>query len=119
MGYIQFPRMMIDVDNDARADYCRILGKPGDLFISCTLAGESHFKDQSQFVSDRNIDLGLDYLPRTFRDINNDKRADLCRYAGTKPNIVLRCNYATDTGFDDGTAGAQIGSPNQKARYNQ
>jgi hypothetical protein len=35
-GYPEF-RVMADVNGDGRADYCRFVGNPGEIFLSCAL----------------------------------------------------------------------------------
>jgi hypothetical protein len=122
-GHLQLPRMMADVNNDRRNDYCRFVGNPNSLRLSCMLAKLGGFGRQYEFSSSVGIDPGRFDLPRTLLDIGTttiarDGRADFCRYVGTAPNIALHCNRAGPSGFGDGVLGLQV-QPPQAEWYNQ
>ena len=99
-GYNDLPRYFADVNSDGRADFCRFVGNSPQIFLSCNLATTSGFgTNQYAFNSVSGIDPGYAHLPRTLIDKNNDRRADFCRFVGNKPNIFLRCNLASTSGF--------------------
>ncbi|MCC5628822.1 hypothetical protein LC613_12280 [Nostoc sphaeroides CHAB 2801] len=99
-GYQNLPRFLADVNGDNRADYCRFVGDSPSIFLSCNLATASGFSpNQYEFNSIRGIDQGYQNLPRFLADVNGDKRADYCRFAGNSPNVFLSCNLATPSGF--------------------
>ncbi len=100
-GYAGLPRILADVNDDRRADYCRFVGDAPNIFLSCNLATATGFDpDQYMFNSIPRLDWGYPNLPRTLADVNGDGRADYCRFVGDAPNIFLSCDLASGTGFD-------------------
>ena len=100
-GYVFLPRLLGDVNGDGRADYCRFVGNPPNVFLSCDLATATGFDpNQYTFNSIPGIDQGYPTLPRLLRDVNGDRRADYCRFVGDVPNIFLSCNLAGPSGFE-------------------
>lgn len=95
-------RRLADVNGDGRGDYCRLVGDAPNRFISCMLAGAAGFdSNQYGFNTIQGIDIGHDYLPRSFVDIDGNGTSDFCRFVGDKPNIFLACNLAFPWGFSN------------------
>jgi hypothetical protein len=64
-GYQNLPRVLVDVNGDWQADYCRFVGESPNIFLSCNLAtGSGLSSSQYTFNSISGIDLGYDDLPR-------------------------------------------------------
>ncbi|MEO1085937.1 MAG: VCBS repeat-containing protein, partial [Acidobacteriota bacterium] len=91
-------RRFADVNGDGRADYCRTVGNPPDVFLSCALAGDTGF-GHYDFNSEPGIFIGREAPHRRdFADVNGDGRADFCRTLGVSID-VLSCLPAGETGF--------------------
>jgi hypothetical protein len=91
-GYGDRPRGFADVNGDGRADYCRFVGDPPGVFLSCMLAlGTGGFGPQHAFVSARGVDAGYANQPSAFADVNGDRRADYCRFVGDPPGVFVSC----------------------------
>jgi hypothetical protein len=96
LGYSDAPRSFADVNGDRRADFCRVVGDA--RFLACNLAGVNSFgANQYQFRSISGIDLGYSDAPRSFADVNGDRRADFCRVVGDAR--FLACNLAGTNSF--------------------
>jgi Phosphoinositide phospholipase C, Ca2+-dependent len=93
-------RVYADVNGDFAADYCRFVGNPPDVFLSCQLGCPiSHnYGYPYGFNSIQGIDQGSS--PQLMRDINNDGTADFCRMLGPAGSQYVSCNLATVGGFD-------------------
>jgi hypothetical protein len=97
LGYSDAPRTFADVNGDRRADFCRVVGDA--RFLACNLAGTNGFgANQYQFRSISNIDLGYSDAPRSFADVNGDRRTDFCRVVGDASRF-LACNLAGTNSF--------------------
>src|SRR5438093_1926055 len=55
-GWPLLPRMLADVNGDGRADYCRFVGAPPNIRLSCNLATATAFDDNQAFNSIEDID---------------------------------------------------------------
>ena len=98
-GYPDQPRGFADVNADGRADYCRFVGSPTNMSLSCMLAlATGGFGSQYAFTSATGIDKGYPDQPRGFADVNADGRADYCRFVGSPTNMSLSCMLALATG---------------------
>lgn len=95
-GYDTF-RGMADVNGDGLADYCRFVGNPGEIFLSCGLATTARTFGSLDVNSAKNYDAGYDTF-RAMVDVNQDGRADYCRFVGDPGEIFLSCGLATAAG---------------------
>jgi hypothetical protein len=99
-GYPEF-RVMADVNNDKRADYCRFVGNPGAEFLSCALATADGRFGNYDVNSLPGFPAGFDRGYPDFRvmvDVNGDGRADYCRFVGDPGVEFLSCALATPDG---------------------
>ncbi|GAA1756542.1 hypothetical protein GCM10009681_29620 [Luedemannella helvata] len=85
-------RAWVDINNDNRADYCRVVG---GYQLACLRSTGAGFEPTS--ITSGSIDPGYD-AGRTWTDINNDNRADYCRIVGGS-NKYAQCTPSTGTGF--------------------
>jgi hypothetical protein len=94
-------RQLADVDGDGRLDYCRFVGDPPEVFLSCQLglANGLFSLEPHGFNSIKRIDQGYENRPRALIDINSDQRADFCRFVGNFPTVRVLCNLADRSGF--------------------
>jgi hypothetical protein len=90
LGYSDTPRVFVDANADGKTDFCRFRGPPNSRYITCDLATEMGF--QSEALKSPTVDLGYDDAPRLFGDVDNDHRADFCRFRGDPNNRFLQCN---------------------------
>jgi hypothetical protein len=90
LGYSDTPRVFVDVNADGRADFCRFRGPANSRYITCDLATATGF--QSEALKSPAVDLGYDDAPRLLGDVDNDDRADFCRFRGDPSNRHLQCN---------------------------
>src|SRR5260370_29703065 len=81
-----------------RADYCRFVGPPGGVFLSCALAGDGGFGNLD-FNSKPGFDPGYADQPHFMADVNGDGRADYCRFVGPPGAVFLSCALVGDSGF--------------------
>ncbi len=94
--------MYADVNADLVTDYCRFVGNPPDVFLSCQFGcpkSGGMYGYPYGLNSVQGIDQGY-CGTQMMRDINFDSRADFCRTVGDAPNEFISCNLATATGFD-------------------
>lgn len=87
------PRALIDVDGDARADYCRTVARDAGAGLACTLLGARGFA--------ATLAVALD--PRAgayqgFADVTGDGRADFCRLPDGANPAWLECHGALGDG---------------------
>ncbi|ACK74165.1 hypothetical protein PCC7424_5606 (plasmid) [Gloeothece citriformis PCC 7424] len=106
MGYPSLPRFDADVNGDYRKDFCRFVGDAGQIFLSCQFrTSDGYSSNQYEFNSKPGIDLGYPNMPRAMKDVNDDDRADFCRYIGNQgdSNNPLResCLLAGKAGFSN------------------
>jgi hypothetical protein len=102
-GYPEF-RVMVDVNGDGQADYCRFVGNPGAKFLSCALAITS--RSFGNYFGNYDVNsmpglAGFDPGYPEFRvmvDVNGDERADYCRFVGNPGAEFLSCALATSNG---------------------
>jgi hypothetical protein len=89
------------VNADGRADFCRFVGTAPNIFFSCAFASPAGFGnyDLSSGKGAAGLDTGFTDMPTYLVDVNDDKRADYCRFVGNSPNIFLSCALATAAGF--------------------
>lgn len=97
-GYGTF-RGLADVNGDGRADYCRFVGNAPDIFLSCALATATGFGNYD-LNSRPGYDAGYDFF-RAMKDVNDDGRADYCRFVGDFPKAFLSCGLSKDGTFGD------------------
>eukprot|EP01023_Acetabularia_acetabulum_P063233 TRINITY_DN791_c0_g1_i1.p2 TRINITY_DN791_c0_g1~~TRINITY_DN791_c0_g1_i1.p2 ORF type:complete len:142 (-),score=28.14 TRINITY_DN791_c0_g1_i1:293-718(-) len=90
------PKGRLDVNNDGRIDFCRVVEENSQKFIACDV-GES---DSLSYQSVKGIDLGYSSRKRGFVDANGDGFGDYCRCVGNSPTIFVSCNLGRETGFD-------------------
>ncbi|HVG11079.1 MAG TPA: M12 family metallo-peptidase [Thermoanaerobaculia bacterium] len=104
-------RGMADVNGDGRADYCRFVGNVPNTYLSCALATDHGFGNYD-FNSSTGYDGGHAFF-RALKDVNDDGRADYCRFVGDFPNVTLSCGLAEESGFGtqkvNSTQGYDIG----------
>src|SRR4051812_11453060 len=80
LGYPNLPRFLADVNGDGRADFCRFVGDPPNIFLACDLAkkspGVGFEADQYAFRSEPGLSLdpGYSNLPGFLADVNGDRR---------------------------------------------
>ena len=91
-------RAWVDVNGDAREDYCRVVGSASQPRLVCTLGGASGF---TQDVNVAFSDWGYAWS-RSWADINGDGKADFCRAVGQEAMPSLRCVVSHGTSFDTG-----------------
>ena len=108
LGYDNMPRFMADVDGDGRADFCRFVGNPGSIFLSCALSTPSGF-GQLDWNSSPALDQGYDNMPRFMADVDGDGRADYCRFVGNPGSIFLSCALSTITNDANVPTDATVG----------
>lgn len=100
MGYQTLPNWMVDVNGDRKPDFCRFVGSNPNIWLSCQLATNDGFDtNQFTFNSRPGFDRGYDTMPRSMQDVNDDGRADFCRWVGDFPNIYESCLLAGQRGF--------------------
>jgi hypothetical protein len=104
-GADNFPRALVDVTGDGRADFCRFVGNPPNMFISCLLKlpnGQFDVANPNHvYTSINGVDPGYADRRRGFRDVNGDGRADYCRFVGNSPDIHEACHLGTTSeGFN-------------------
>lgn len=92
------PRFLVDIDGDGRPDFCRFIGSPQSLALSCALQRNSGYAGQA-LSSIAGLDAGHDDEPRFMVDVNGDGRADYCRFIGAAKAPTLSCALATANGF--------------------
>jgi hypothetical protein len=97
-GYANMPRLMVDVNGDGKADYCRFVGNAPNIFLSCALSTGTGF-GQYDVNSQQGYDAGYADMPRFTAVVIGDGRADYCRYVGNAPNIFLSCGLASGNTF--------------------
>jgi hypothetical protein len=90
------PSFMVDVNGDDRADYCRFVGA---TTLSCTLATADGFS--GELKSAPGIDPGHPEMGRFMSDVNNDRKADFCRFidAPETKTTRLSCLLADEHGI--------------------
>jgi hypothetical protein len=82
-------RQWIDVDGNNKADYCRVVGDPGNTRLRCTLsAGTSFRREATSGV----IDIGYHERERWIQDGNNDGRREFCRVVGNVGYTSYACS---------------------------
>lgn len=89
IGHGEFPRFMVDVNGDGKADFCRLVGGEGQEFLSCAFSDGKTF-GQYDFNSAK-LDLGHAEFPRFMADVNGDGKADFCRLVGGEGQEFLSC----------------------------
>ncbi|HWV13877.1 MAG TPA: hypothetical protein VN030_00485 [Cellvibrio sp.] len=99
-GYDHF-RQLADVNGDGYPEFCRFVGNPATAFLSCSKGYETKMgnaDDSERVRSIVSLDKG-DTSVKQLIDVNNDKRADFCRFTGD--SLVLACDLAgtDDNGF--------------------
>jgi hypothetical protein len=99
-GYPEF-RRFADVDADDVLDFCRFVGDPPTVFLSCQIGLQSggYSAEPYGFNSVQGIDQGYPNMDRALVDVNADHRADFCRYVGDAPEVHRLCDLAGMTGF--------------------
>ena len=97
-GYPTWPRYLVDVNDDDRADYCRFVGSAAKPYLDCAFASASSFGNYDLGPSG-NFDQGYPNMPRLMADVNADGRADYCRMVGNAPKFALSCALASASGF--------------------
>jgi hypothetical protein len=99
--YKQFPAFLADVDGDGVRDFCRAVGgAPPNM--ACKLGKASGGFKYKQFLGPADIKgwYGSDKKPQWMEDVNEDGRADYCRYFGTGFVAALAEDYEfSDTDF--------------------
>ena len=97
-GYPSF-RQLADVNGDGVRDYCRLVGDTPNIYLSCQLGmpNGGYASEPYGFNSIKGIDAG--FAPAALVDINEDKRADFCRYVGDGATVRLACTLAGNAGF--------------------
>jgi hypothetical protein len=91
-------RAFVDVNNDRRADFCRVTGSSngGNQTIRCTLSNGDAFGNEIS----AHVDVGYPGAGRTWADFDNDGRADYCRVVGADSgNGKVSCALSTGSGF--------------------
>jgi hypothetical protein len=87
-------RAWVDFNGDGKADYCRVVGNPGDVRLRCTLSAGASFG--AEITSDA-IDWGYPET-RVWLDVNGDGKADFCRVIGNKHEFIA-CTLSAGTKF--------------------
>ena len=103
LGEIQ-PTSRVDFNGDGRADYCRVVGIPGNGHVSCTLSTGTGF---GSTITSPALDWGYD-TGRAWVDVNGDGKADYCRRVG---GTNLTSSYVSCTLSAGSAFGATITSP--------
>jgi len=88
-------RAWVDVNEDAKADFCRVVGNAPLGAVQCTLSTGTTF---SGSLTSSSLDWGY-FEGRTWADINNDRKADYCRMVGNPGAYKMSCALSTGTGF--------------------
>src|SRR5439155_11361292 len=89
-----------DVNGDHIQDYCRFVGGPSPIFLSCQMGCPTgNYGSPYAFNSIGGIDRGYASMAHTLEDVDGDGRADFCRWVGDAPNIFNACDLALPTGF--------------------
>jgi hypothetical protein len=98
-GHGDTPSFMVDVNGDKKADYCRIVGAANAAMLSCTLATANGFS--GELNSAPGIDLGHAEMGRFMTDVNNDGKADFCRFIDVPQTTTTRlsCLLADQSGI--------------------
>jgi hypothetical protein len=118
LGYNSLPQALVDVNGDGLIDYCRFVGDAPTIYIACMLGTPSGFDINNQltaFVSARGISQGYSNLPRGFRDVNSDGKADFCRFDGPPGKVQEYCNPAFSKGFGDDSQRILTGNTDPKS----
>jgi M6 family metalloprotease-like protein len=108
-GYGHLPREMADVNGDGRADFCRFVGHPSRIFLSCALATAERTFGSYDLNSEGGFNAGLSDRPRSFADVNGDGRADYCRFVTNGLGVRLSCGLSGSSGFGAFDVNSAIG----------
>jgi hypothetical protein len=99
LGWPDF-RAYADANGDGVIDYCRFVGDPPNIFLSCQLGCPGGgFGYPYGFDSIGWFDQGSSARPRWLRDVNGDGRADFCRWHGSPGAECFDCDLAGPTSF--------------------
>lgn len=93
-GYRQYPAALVDVNADNRADYCRYVGDPPYVFLSCALATATNSFGAYDVSSPIGYDQGYSTSLQAMADVNADGKGDYCRFVGNQGAIFLSCGLA-------------------------
>lgn len=82
-------RQWVDINNDGKADYCRVIGERGGTSLSCTLSEP----DGSGFGETLTvgIDVGYGDKPRYFEDSGTPGILQYCRVVGSVGYTQISC----------------------------
>jgi hypothetical protein len=88
-GYESYPRFLADVDGDGVRDFCRGVGG-NPPYMACILGQSGGRWSERVYRSADKLDWGYPQVkdvaePRWMEDVNEDGRADFCRYVGGNP----------------------------------
>ena len=98
LGYTDRPRFLADVDGDGRPDYCRFIGNPPNVMLSCALQRDGGYTGPA-LNSAAALDAGHPDKPAFMVDVDGDGKADYCRFVGDPHAPKLSCTLAAKTGF--------------------
>lgn len=84
-----------DVDGDSVEDFCRFVGERHALRMACAITDPVALEfEQAEFSSDAGIDPGIQYRRQWIVDVNDDGRADYCRFRQNANGPRLSCTLA-------------------------
>lgn len=94
--YKQYPKFLADVNGDGIRDFCRgVGGAPATL--ACQIGKENGFFKTKEYQGPRNMNWGNANQKQWMEDVNDDDRADFCRFIKNQAVATL----AEDDAFAD------------------